>query len=166
MSTQLTDNTNTTFHSTSDELPLIISPYSKKLSVSLSFDPESDRTQQDFADECDINSIMARYQKTGVLDFTSRFEPQYGDATGHDFQAAMDTVVKANEMFANLPSNIRDRFLNSPSHFLDFINDENNAAEAAKMGLLSDSATSRILTPTPTPSAPPAPSNDPAAPAE
>ena len=35
-------------------------------------------TEQHHAKACDINSIMAKYVKTGVLDHITRYEPTYG----------------------------------------------------------------------------------------
>lgn len=107
--------------------------------VALSF-PDSEgkfgRTKQSFKDECDINNIMKRFARTGVLDFAARQEPRYGDCTGLEFTESMQRVAAANTMFHELPSHIRDRFKNSPAAFLDFVNNDANRVEAEKMGLL------------------------------
>jgi phage internal scaffolding protein len=39
-------------------------------------------------------------------------------------------------MFNDLPSSIRSRFGNDPAAFLDFVNDEGNADEMIKLGLI------------------------------
>lgn len=148
MSITQTSNTNTSLTSPSDEISFVVLPYAKKLKVSLSFDPDQDRTQQEFVDECDINNIMARYMKTGVIDFVNQHEPQYGDATGWEFQEAQNVVVSAKNMFSDLPAKIRERFGNDPAKFLDFINDDENRVEAAKMGLLSPEKAQEVLNPT------------------
>lgn len=149
MSTSLHPSTNIKYQTPSDVITDIIGPYSKKLKVSIDFDPDDDLTQQEFKDEADINNIMARYMKTGQIDFVNKHEPQYGDVSAVDFQTAMETVAQGKSMFADLPSAIRERFKNDPSLFLEFIGDEKNAQEAAKMGLLSENATKRILDPIP-----------------
>lgn len=152
MSITQTPNTNTNFHKqNSEELLIVLGPYSKKLKLSLDFDPEQDRTQQEFADECDINNIMARYQSTGLFDFVNKHVPQYGDVTGYEYMDMQNQIVAAKNMFADLPANIRDRFANDPAKFLDFFNDPANEHEAAKMGLLTPERTQAILTPTPEP---------------
>lgn len=98
------------------------------------------RTKQSFKDEMDINHIVKRFLKTGVLEFTRKNEPRYGDTTGIEFQAAMQTVAEAKSMFNDLPSELRARFENEPAQFLDFIQDENNYDEARKLGLLNPEA--------------------------
>jgi len=169
MSITTTTSTNTSFQTPSDVIYDIIGPYTKKLSISLSFDPDDDLTQQEFREESDINTIMARYMKTGQIDFVNKHAPQYGDVSDVDFQTAMETVAKGQSMFADLPADLREKFQNSPAKFLEFIQDEKNAPQAAEMGLLSPEATKRILTPTPEPSKapeaakpaePPAPKKD------
>lgn len=149
MSITQTENTNTSFQKQSDVLTDIIGPYTKKLRLSLSFDPEGDRTSQEFKDECDIDSIVSRFNKTGQFDFVNKHAGRYGDATGHDYQMYQDQIVQANNMFADLPAKVRDRFGNDPAQFLDFIADENNALEAAKMGLLAPEKAESILNPQP-----------------
>lgn len=109
------------------------------------------RTKQSFKAECDINNIMARFVRTGVLDFTNRRQAQYGDVTGLEYQSAMDLVVRAREMFAELPSAVRSRFQNEPGQFLDFVQDPANAEEMVKMGL----ATARPMVATGGSDAPP-----------
>jgi len=97
-------------------------------------DPDAGAVQS-FKDECDINKIMSKYQKTGALDWVNKHGAQYGDVTAMDFMDAMDTVVKGREMFDALPSSIRDRFRNDPAEFLDFMHDEKNLPEMRELGL-------------------------------
>ncbi len=100
--------------------------------------PDQGRTKQSFRDECDINNIMAKYQKSGLLDFVNNHQAQYGDATGVEFQAAMELVVRGQELFDALPSSVRKRFDNNPEEFLEFVNDPASEAEAIKLGLISE----------------------------
>ncbi|WNK12429.1 MAG: internal scaffolding protein [Microvirus sp.] len=132
--------------------------YSPQHRVSITF-PTKGRTKQSFKDECDINNIMGRYSRTGILESQNRRMPQYGDIENIDFQGAMETVASAREMFAALPSNIRDRFRNDPTELLGFLQDPENKAEALSLGLLRD-ATEVQATPLATPA-----SASPAAPA-
>ena len=122
----------------------IITGYAPKLprdAYRITFPKGEDRTKQSFKEECDINNIMARYVKTGVLEFAARHQPQYGDFTGYDFQTAQDTVAKGKTMFAELPAQIRERFENSPAKFLDFVSNPANEAEAVRLGLATACAT-------------------------
>lgn len=106
-----------------------------RLRLPISF-PENGRTKQEFASDCDINVIMARYLAAGELPNIRQDYPQYADATGQDFQEAMNFVAGANSMFQQMPSRIRNRFDNDPGAFIDFCSDERNREEMAQMGLL------------------------------
>lgn len=122
-----------------------ISSYSTKIKVDITFPVDEDRTKQSFKAEADINHIMARYQRTGVLDFAQKHEPQYGDVTGLDFEVGMQAIARAKAMFADLPSSVRARFDNNPAEFLDFVQDERNRDEARAMGLLKPEARAEAL---------------------
>jgi len=104
--------------------------------VRISF-PKNGRTKQSFKDECDINLIMAKYQKTGAITHVNKYGANYEFATSIDFTEAMQLVVTAQEMFNGLPSSIRTRFENDPAEFLDFVQDANNVPEMRKMGLIA-----------------------------
>ena len=108
--------------------------------VTDNFDPSL--TQQHFKDECDINNIMRRYRETGYLvdplvQAKATAKPMFGDfSTAYDFHEAQNTIARANEAFAALPSVVRERFANDPARMLAFIEDERNVDEAVKLGLL------------------------------
>ena len=55
--------------------------------------------QQQFKDECDVNRIVDRYVKTGVLDHQSAIVPQYGDVSDvpSDLMSAYDAVGRAEK---------------------------------------------------------------------
>ncbi len=102
--------------------------------VRLSFAEGTGRTRQSMAAECDINKIMAKYQKTGAIDHFSRHAARYDFCEGIEFHDAMNIVKEGDRMFADLPSDLRSRFEN-PGAFLDFVQDEGNAEEMVKLGL-------------------------------
>ena len=92
-------------------------------------------TKQSFKDDCDINLIMAKFVKTGVMTNIRDSEPEYGFASSDDFRESMEIVSKANSMFESMPSKIRNQFRNDPAQFLDFVQDSKNSDEMAEMGL-------------------------------
>jgi len=95
------------------------------------------RTKQSFKDECDINHIMAKYEKTRLIEHVNRFAGDYGDYLDvQDYHTSVNQVLAAQEAFNSLPARIRSRFGNDPAAFLDFIGDESNRDEAREMGLL------------------------------
>ena len=96
-------------------------------------------TQQQFKDECDINKIMDRYLRTGVLSdpLQNRGIPKYGDyADIGDYMDHMNKVVEANEMFESLPASIRKRFNNNPGELIEFVMNDDNRKEAEFLGLI------------------------------
>lgn len=108
------------------------------------------RTKQSFKDECDINTIIQRFLRTGQLDLANKLEPRYGDCTGIEFQSACQTVAAAKSLFAELPAALRNRFENEPAKFLDFVHDDRNIEEARELGLLKPKADPAV-TPAPAP---------------
>jgi len=138
----------------SNDKPRFISAYSPKIKITLSC-PGPSRTKQSFKAECDINTIMAKYQSTGQLPQLNLGNPQYEDTTGYDFQEAAQLVASAKSQFNELPSSIRQRFKNDPAEFLHFTSNPNNRQELAEMGLLTPEATRAILNPQPPAAEPP-----------
>ena len=102
---------------------------------------EPSMTIQSAADETDINVMIARYQKTGSFHGSTNMptaRPEFGDFIEvPDYQNAMNILLKAQDQFAALPANIRDRFANSPEKYLAFLSDSANKDEAIKLGLVN-----------------------------
>lgn len=94
--------------------------------------------KQSFKGECDINTIMKRFEKDAVLEHVSNVQGRYGDFTAMpgDFQEAMALVTNAREMFLTIPARIRERFHNDPGEFLDFAQDPENESQLRELGLL------------------------------
>lgn len=92
-------------------------------------------TKQSFKDECDINMIMARYQKTGVIDHYAKHAPQYGETSAHTFTEAQMIVANAQSMFNELPSKARQAFNNDPAEFLGFCEHEPDLKTMIDLGL-------------------------------
>lgn len=94
-------------------------------------------TQQEFAEECDINVIVKRAGLTGELP-EGVMVPFNADFEGGvvDFKSAMNLLVSANNAFMEMPAEVRSRFMNDPARFIDFVSDESNRDEARKLGLL------------------------------
>lgn len=97
------------------------------------------RTKQSFKDECDINNIMRRFEKTGQITHLNKNAQQYGDFSEvPEFQEAHHIVMRTAEQFQALPARVRDRFANSPENFLKFVNDPQNAEEMVALGLATE----------------------------
>ena len=97
--------------------------------------PKKGMTKQWHKKECDINQIMAKYQKSGIITHVNKHELNYGFATSSDLHESLNMIQYANEMFADLPSKARAKFENEPGKFLDFVQDPNNQSELYDLGL-------------------------------
>ena len=113
-----------------------VTAYGPKVKVRNPTEGES-RTKGSFLEETDINHIMAKYQRTGLVSHLAKHQPRYGEASGMEFRDAMQIVVEAQEMFDDLPSSVRKRFGNDPAVFLDYVSDPDNVKELEKLGLVA-----------------------------
>lgn len=97
---------------------------------------EPSMTQQQFAEECDINTIVRRFGLTGELP-NGVAMPQSGDFTGvSDYHTAMNVVRAAEEAFLQIPGEVRARFGHDPARVIAFMEDVNNRDEAIKLGFI------------------------------
>lgn len=108
--------------------------YCPKERVQISF-PKIGRTKQADADKSNINLIMKKFLKTGIINFTNKNEGSYGFANSETFHESLEIIRKSQEMFAELPSKLRNKFNHDPGEFLDFVQDENNADQLFELGL-------------------------------
>lgn len=117
-------------------------------------------TKQSHAAESDINNIMDRYFKTGIVEHVATVQGKYGDFTSiPTYQEALDKIRRAQEMFMSLPSDIRAKFQNDPGEFLDFATNPENRDEMIEMGLIEpvrDTVVPEPFEPEPTPEPEPA----------
>lgn len=111
------------------------SAYGPKVRNALDLSDEPSLTKQSFKQECDINNIMAKYQRTGAITHVKNNKAMYGFASSDSFTESMNIVATAQTMFNELPSSIRSKFKNDPARFLDFVQDEANADELVALGL-------------------------------
>lgn len=97
---------------------------------------EKSMTRQSDAEGADINQIMRRYEKTGVLPLDTR-EAVFTDVSAiGSYRDALEVMQKAQEGFLALAPAIREQFFNDPVAFLDFASRPENRAELEKLGVL------------------------------
>jgi len=100
---------------------------------------EEPLVKQSMKAECDINNILAKFQKTGSLTHAKDYGGQYGEVESVTFHDAMNIVKDTQNMFDALPSTLRNKFNHSPGQFLDFVQNPENLPEMHEMGLTSSS---------------------------
>lgn len=93
-------------------------------------------TEQSHKDTCNINKIIRKYDKTGLIRHVSTIEAKFGSLSGDDFKTMVDRVMEARRMFNELPANVRKRFENDPGKLLEFMEDGANRQEAIDLGLI------------------------------
>lgn len=108
-------------------------------SVNVTVDCSKDvgRTKQQFGKQVDINYIVARYQKTGMIDHLSKATPFYGDVSDiRSYQEALNVVHRAEDLFRSMSAEIRAKFENDPVKMIAFLQDPKNTPEAIRLGMV------------------------------
>lgn len=120
------------------------------------------RTMKSCAADADINNIMHKYKKTGILVDPSAVNrnrvPQFGDFSDvPDFGSIVNRIADAKSAFMRLPADVRLKFNNNVAECLDFIADPANVKSAVDLGLLDkdvlpkEEGTAAPVAPTSTP---------------
>nr|WAE43295.1 MAG: internal scaffolding protein [Microviridae sp.] len=101
---------------------------------------EKTLTQQHFAEDVDVNTIVARALKTGILgnpDSINAREAVFADVSAiGDYNVCLNRIIAAQSAFMELPVNIRTKFDNDPAKMLNFLNNPANFDACIEMGLL------------------------------
>lgn len=94
-------------------------------------------TRQEFAEECDINVLMAQFEKTGILPAAmNRTEPRYLDVSDvPDLASALTMLHDATNAFMSLPATTRREFDNDPVKFINFAENPENIEKMRSWGL-------------------------------
>lgn len=112
-------------------------PFEFRERVQVFFDDDS-LTKQQFKNDCDVNVILKKYGRHGVVPQFDYLKPQFGDfTTVEDFHSAIDRIMDSRAVFDRLPATLRARFKNDPALLLEFVADDRNYDEAVKLGICS-----------------------------
>lgn len=111
---------------------------------------EKSETQQHLKEEVDVNCIVARALRTGILGdplSIGRRQAIFADLSDvGDFQSSLNKLEAARSAFMELPVEVRKRFNHDPAALVAFLADKANVDEAVALGLMEK----------PKPAAPPA----------
>lgn len=97
-------------------------------------------TKQSFQEDCDVNVIVERFLRGGVL--PENMPLQFGDVSGSmDFQSAMNMIADGNTAFESIDPAIRAHFDNNQHKLMGFVDSvhEGNPASlhvARSLGML------------------------------
>lgn len=93
-------------------------------------------TQQHFAKEADIKTIIKKHDRTGIINHVARGVAHYGDYSAvNEYREALDMVNSANASFGDLPSELRAMFHNDAGEFFEFATNPKNEAKMVELGL-------------------------------
>lgn len=95
------------------------------------------KVQEQFADACQTDTIIRKYNTMGVNPFIASGGSHYLDTTEiPSFVAAQNAQVRVKEYFEGLPSDIRLEFNNDPMQFAEVVSDPRNAEYLRDIGVL------------------------------
>lgn len=98
--------------------------------------PEETLTEQHHVDACSVSTILNQYDRTGLITHVNRSVAAYGDYTEvNEYQEALNTTIRAQNAFDELPSAVRKRFDNDPGEFFEFATNPANVDELVELGL-------------------------------
>ena len=100
--------------------------------VHFDLEKDPDRTDQSHKDQCDINRILDKAKRTGVVTHLNTHGHSYGDFTDFDYEDAQIQIAKANSIFYDLGAEVRREFGNSPKAFFEFVNNPENKDKLAE----------------------------------
>jgi len=87
------------------------------------------KTQQNFTDDADINTIVGRVLKTGIMPDIP-IPPQYGDLTTvDDYHTMVNKLAETKALFYRLDAKERAKFDNDPGAWIGYVNQAINEGD-------------------------------------
>ena len=130
-----------------DPAPVHVAGYTQRFRSAYSeHDPEeygTENTKPSLTDSsqqesCDINQIMAKYERHGIITHVNQYNGDYSDVTGAvDYHEALTIQRRAEQAFMTLPSKVREEFRNDPGAFLEAVDDPEQRPRLEELGLFS-----------------------------
>ncbi len=92
--------------------------------------------KQSMKDECDIEQIVMRYKKTGLVDHLAQGVPAFVDVSElGDYRAVIEQVRLVERYFAGLPALVRSSFENDASLYMDYLETDPSPEDMETRGL-------------------------------
>lgn len=137
----------------------IFTAYNQPPKVRLDCSGDKSMTRQSEKESCDVNVIMRRYVKTGMLPEGFNAQGVFADVSEvGTYRDVVERIHQADRAFMSLPAALRKRFGHSPGEFLEFVSDPANREELERLGLVKKPEAAPVSAPEPAapPAAPPA----------
>ena len=94
-----------------------------------------DMTEQQHKEEVDINNIVKKHGVDLIAQTQALVQLKFDDNPDNDFSEMMNMMIKAQDSFDSLPSQLRNHFKNDPAAFMDFVRDDKNTEQLIEWGL-------------------------------
>lgn len=118
-------------------MPKFFTKYNPPKVPGFSSEMES-KVQEQFADACQTDTIIRKYNMMGVNPFISAGGSQYLDTTQiPDFICAQNAQIKVKEYFEGLAADVRLEFNNDPMKFAEVVSDPRNTDYLREIGVLA-----------------------------
>lgn len=118
-------------------MPKFFTKYNPPKIPGFSSEMES-KVQEQFADACQTDTIIRKYNMMGINPFIASGDSRYLDTTEiPSFLAAQNAQIRVKEYFDGLPSDIRLEFNNDPMEFAEVVSDPRNADYLREIGILA-----------------------------
>lgn len=127
-----------------------------KPKVQTSFKGQKSLTEQSHAKGCDINNLVKQYARSGNP-FPQLTADQVQETFPIDFHTAMNIVTKQQQMFDQLPPEMRSKFNHDPQAFMNHVQDPANLEALVKEQIIAESPPAPVTEPTAAPETAPAP---------
>lgn len=116
------------------------SKYSPRIGIVVETGDESP-TQQHFKDQCDINKIARSIEATGSSEHVKQARERYGDFTElFDVGTNFDRAAKAEQLFQQVPVELRKRVGHTIPGLFEFIQKQENFEDCVKFGIFDKPA--------------------------
>lgn len=129
--------------------PFTLDPDIHSLSSALECKDPSLTIQAD-AEQADINYIVRQFGVTGGLPY-GKDQPFYDDVTDFpiDYHSALNHIRQADDLFMELPADVRTAFDNDAGKFLKSLSDPDQADNLRKLGVFLPASAAPAPSPMP-----------------
>lgn len=117
------------------------------LAVAVGPGDQPSRAVQSSREDSDINVIVKRFLRSGVLPVVNRGPALSGDVSSMEYREALDLVRASQAEFDSLPAVVRKHFGNDPAQLVAACQDPGRVEELQRLGLVEKPRTPAAVPP-------------------